>query len=127
MEYMLSLIKACCNVDKLIVNEFTQEEISFIKKLIPVYSKKKYSFTNPHNLFGQDCQWYDNKLYASFEYSKEMILTKGSTFGSMEGSEMYVKYYEVRYDRTDQLSFLPNQYGIGSITHKFNSLDELKN
>lgn len=124
---MLNLIKACTNIDKLIVNEFTKEELGKIDTMFnKVYTKKSYSLPNPHNLFNQDCQWYNNKVYKSYKWSKDITIVKGDEFGSLKDSQLWIKWYKVCYDRCGELSFLPRQYGLASTSKTWNTWEELE-
>lgn len=124
---MLNLIKACTVIDKLIVNEFTEEELDKLNNIFnKVYTKKRYSFYNPHNLFNQDCQWYNNRVYKSYEWSRDITIVKGDEFGSLNGSQLWISWYQVCYDRTGDLSFLPRQYGLASTSKTWNTWEELE-
>lgn len=124
---MLNLIKACTKIDKLIVNEFTEEELGKLKTMFnKVYTKKSYSFYNPHNLFNQDCQWYNNRVYKEYGWDKDITIVKGDEFGSLKGSQLWIKWYGVRYDRCGDLSYLPRQYGLASTSKTWNTWEELE-
>lgn len=124
---MLNLMKACTNIDKLIVNEFTEEELGKLKTMFnKVYTKKSYSFYNPHKLLNQDCQWYNNKVYKEYGWDKDITIVKGDEFGSLKDSQLWIKWYEVRYDRCGELSFLPRQYGLASTSKTWNTWEELE-
>lgn len=127
LEEMLNLIKACTNVDKLIVNEFSEEELVKLNTMFnKVYTKKSYSFSNPHNLFNQDCQWYNNKVYKEYGWNKDITIVKGDEFGSIKGSKLLISWYYVRYDRCGDLSYLPRQYGLASTSKTWNTWEELE-
>lgn len=124
---MLNLIKACTNIDKLIVNEFTKEELGKLNTMFnKVYTKKSYSFYNPHNLFNQDCQWYNNRVYKEYGWDKDVIIVKGDEFGGLKGSRLLISWYDVRYDRVGDLSYLPRRYGLASTSKTWNTWEELE-
>lgn len=126
-EEMLSLIKACTNINNLIVNEFTKEELGKLSNMFnKVYTKKSYSLYNPHNLFNQDCQWYNDRAYKSYGWGKDITIVKGDEFGSLKGGQLWIKWYDVRYDRCGDLSYLPRQYGLASTSKTWNTWEELE-